>query len=425
MGFGAYLSWKHCGWFTEEQCTRVCKLINDLELSLWHEIMNDKEIFHASTKKMIEKRGGNLAAPLPRGEIGECGYLNDITDAQLSKYVDEYREFVTSGSFARAGRGVEPLLEDVGLGDTSHDAISHVRAEIAHGLKNVHLNCDHIKGAEEEKKDGEVADGRNESYQDWIKKAQEDRNSDWKMNVGFVKSADTETAITFPQNTLFYDGAEEYAMSQTSIVSTNIQAAAKVTMEEGLFAPCMVGSLESQFLKMFARTAKAKRILDVGTFTGMSAIAFAEGALRHTPTAQIHTLESDAVTAEAAAKIFSMCEPSVSKAIQLHHCDAIEWMRSTASDPNGLSFDIIFIDADKDNYLAYYEYAMGDREGFRPLLSKDGIILADNTLSALVYDDDDSRRTALHLFNQHVKNDARVEQAVMTVREGVSIIIRV
>ena len=67
---------------------------------------------------------------------------------------------------------------------------------------------------------------------------------------------------------------------------------------------------------------------------------------------------------------------------------------------------------------------MGDT-GLRPLLAEGGCILAENTLSALVYDEDDSRREALHLFNQHVKNDARVEQAVLTLREGVTIISRV
>jgi len=48
-----------------------------------HDVMDDKEIFHSSTKKMIQKRGGNLAAPIPRGGIGSVGYLNDITNDQL------------------------------------------------------------------------------------------------------------------------------------------------------------------------------------------------------------------------------------------------------------------------------------------------------------------------------------------------------
>merc|ERR1740124_1602995 len=152
----------------------------------------------------------------------------------------------------------------------------------------------------------------------------------------------------------------------------------------------------------------------------MSAIAFAEGAVTagHSGNATIHTLESDEKTAAVAKKIFNACEDKICNAIKLHHTDAISWMKECAQDPNGMTFDIIFIDADKDNYIQYYDLAMGTNGDLRPLL-------AENTLSALVYDEDDSRRKALHQFNQHVKNDTRVEQAVMTVREGISIISRV
>merc|ERR1712124_75568 len=415
MGFGAYLSWKYCGWLDQSQCERICKLINNLELSLWHDVMADKTIFHASTKKMIQKRGGNLAAPLPKHEIGECGYLNDITDEQLSQYVDEYYSFIVeSGNYKRNGYGVEPHLSDVGLDHMMDEAKACVHAEIAFDQKE-----------EEEKKDDEagndVSSERNESYQEWIKNNQTNRNSDWKMNVNFEKAVDCNEAPQFPQVTLFHDNVEKYATSQTSVVSKNIQVAARVTVEENLFAPCMVGSLESQFLKMFAKTSKAKDILDVGTFTGMSAIAFAEGS--QSMCGNVHTLESDETTAQAAQKIFDSCDEKVQKSINLHHTDAIDWMRNYAEKGNG-TFDIIFIDADKDNYLQYYELAMGD-SGLRPLLADGGCILADNTLSALVYDANDSRRKALHNFNQHVKNDDRVEQAVMTVREGITMIARV
>jgi len=215
-------------------------------------------------------------------------------------------------------------------------------------------------------------------------------------------------------------------MSQTTVASDNVRTAARITLEEELFAPCMVGTLESQFLKMFAKTSRAQTVLDVGTFTGMSAIAFAEGAVAagHADTAAIHTLESDENTSVVAKKIFDACDDKVRTAIKLHYTDAVSWMRECAEDPNGLTFDIIFIDADKDNYIQYYDIAMGIN-GSRPLLSESGSILADNTLSALVYDEEDSRRTALHEFNQYVKNDTRVEQAVMTVREGITIISRV
>lgn len=69
----------------------------------------------------------------------------------------------------------------------------------------------------------------------------------------------------------------------------------------------------------------------------------------------------------------------------------------------GEKFDIVFIDADKENYIEYYELGL-------QLLSQGGVILADNSLCALLYDQDaDMRSTRLHNFNQHVKNDKRVE----------------
>ena len=214
-------------------------------------------------------------------------------------------------------------------------------------------------------------------------------------------------------------------MDQTSLSSKNVQVAAQITSEEDLFAPCMVGTLESQFLKMYTKTVRAERILDVGTFTGMSAIAFAEGALASGKSnAHVDTLEFDEKTATAAQKIFDHCDEKVGKAIALHQGDAIAWMEALADQVDGPTYDIIFIDADKENYIAYYDLAMGGKNGRRPLLAEHGVILADNSLSALLYDQGDFRRVALHQFNQYVKNDDRVEQVVMTMREGITMISR-
>jgi predicted O-methyltransferase YrrM len=300
------------------------------------------------------------------------------------------------------------------------EATAHVLAE------GVHEKCDHKKCQQEEKKDDENAQAFCQpiSYQDWIMEAQAGRNANWKFNVTFNKAPDTDKAPAFPHNTLFHDTVENYAMKNTSLSSTNVQVAAQMTMEQELFAPCMVGTLESQFLKMYTKTIKAKRILDIGTFTGMSAIAFAEGALS-TGQDGVHvdTLEFDQGTAKAAQGIFDKCEPAVGKAITLHQGDAVAWMRAMAEQADGPTYDIIFIDADKDNYIAYYDLAMGDNSR-RSLLSENGIILADNSLSALLYDEGDERRLALHRFNQYVKNDDRVEQVVLTMREGITMISR-
>ena len=78
-------------------------------------------------------------------------------------------------------------------------------------------------------------------------------------------------------------------------------------------------------------------------------------------------------------------------------------------------FDIVFLDASKDQYTSYYKIALD-------MLTPSGFIMADNSLCALLYDEDDSRRQALHDFNQMIKNDKRVEQLVVPFREGVSII---
>jgi predicted O-methyltransferase YrrM len=83
---------------------------------------------------------------------------------------------------------------------------------------------------------------------------------------------------------------------------------------------------------------------------------------------------------------------------------------------DGEQFDVIFIDADKENYIHYYNLAMSG------LLSGNGFILADNSMCALLYDETDERSKKLHEFNQFVKNDKRVEQVILTIREGISMI---
>ena len=176
-----------------------------------------------------------------------------------------------------------------------------------------------------------------------------------------------------------------------------------------MFMPCMVGAMESQFLKMQCQIKGAKRCLDVGTFTGMSALAMAEGIPAD---GKVVTLECYENVANVAQKVFDAS--NVSDKIELIVGQANEAMKKMVD--NGDKFDIIFIDADKENYIEYYELGL-------QLLAKDGIMLADNSLCALLYDQDsDMRSTKLHEFNQHVKNDKRTEQVVLTVREGITLI---
>lgn len=114
MGFGAFLSYQK-GWITAAQFKRILNLISTFELSLWHDILDDHDVLWEAQVKMVEKRGGNLCAPLPKGKIGECGYLNDLSRQALSKSLDKYYDICLE--MPRKGHGVEPLCSDVGLED--------------------------------------------------------------------------------------------------------------------------------------------------------------------------------------------------------------------------------------------------------------------------------------------------------------------
>jgi 3-dehydroquinate synthase len=116
MGFGAFLSFKE-NWITEDEFNRILRLISSYGLSLWNDILENKEQVWGAQVKMVEKRGGNLAAPLPKGGIGKCGYLNEMTEADLYNNISEYKVVVQS--YPRAGLGIEPLCSDVGLEDPS------------------------------------------------------------------------------------------------------------------------------------------------------------------------------------------------------------------------------------------------------------------------------------------------------------------
>jgi len=113
MGFGAYLSFVE-GWVSEEEMHRIIKNISDCELSLYHPIMDDDEMVWKTHLGIVEKRGGNLCAPIPK-PLGFSGYLNDMTKELLAQRMHEYKELVSK--YPRGGRGVEELCVDVGLED--------------------------------------------------------------------------------------------------------------------------------------------------------------------------------------------------------------------------------------------------------------------------------------------------------------------
>lgn len=132
MGFGAYLSYRD-NWITADEFHRILRLISSFGLSLWSDVLLNKDTVWASQEKIVQKRGGNLVAPLPKGGIGKCGYLNTMAQDELNDAIQAYRQIC--GDYPRQGIGVDPLCSDVGLEDPStvgHSLMETVTAH-AHG----------------------------------------------------------------------------------------------------------------------------------------------------------------------------------------------------------------------------------------------------------------------------------------------------
>ena len=114
MGLGAYISFQR-KWITEEECHRILTLMSGYGLSLWHDVLKNRGTMRESHRKIVQKRGGNLVAPLPKGAIGQCGYLNDLSEEELFHFIDGYE--TVCKHYVRGGTGIDPLCTDVGLED--------------------------------------------------------------------------------------------------------------------------------------------------------------------------------------------------------------------------------------------------------------------------------------------------------------------
>ena len=172
----------------------------------------------------------------------------------------------------------------------------------------------------------------------------------------------------------------------------------------------MVGPLEGQFLGWLVRLSGAQRVLEIGTFTGYSSISM---ALALPQGGRITSLDVNEETTAVARRYAE--EAGVADRIDYRVGDALAELERLEG-----PFDLVFIDADKENYVGYYEAVL-----FK--LADDGFIVADNVLwSARVLEEEGDESTmAIKSFNDHVAADARVECLVLSVRDGMTLIRRV
>ena len=169
------------------------------------------------------------------------------------------------------------------------------------------------------------------------------------------------------------------------------------------------GHFQGRFLSMISKMIQPNSILEIGTYTGYSALCLAEGLNKG---GKLTTIDKNAELEEFVRNFFE--KSAYSENIEYVIADAMEYIPSINQ-----SFDLVFIDADKGNYLNYYKLVID-------MIPSGGYILADNVLwSGKVIDEksmNDKDTKAIMEFNQFVMNDYRVENVLLPIRDGLFLI---
>lgn len=178
-----------------------------------------------------------------------------------------------------------------------------------------------------------------------------------------------------------------------------------------LLRPRMIsGNIQGRLLKVLTSMLMPCNVLEIGTYTGYSALCIAEGLPKD---AKLVTIEIDDEMEGFIRKYF--LESEYGDKIELKIGDALQLMH----DYEDNYFDLIFIDANKRDYCAYYNVAFDK-------LRKGGVILADNTLwNGKVVDErfqNDYQTKGVLDFNNHIKEDIRIEKVILPIRDGLTII---
>ena len=178
----------------------------------------------------------------------------------------------------------------------------------------------------------------------------------------------------------------------------------------GLRKKMQISVTQAYFFQFFIRTNNIKNILEVGTFTGYSALSM---GLALPKDGKITCLDINKETSKIAAKFFK--EASLDKKIKIIIAPAIESLKKLNDDKK--KFDMVFIDADKENYKNYYNLSL-------ELIKKNGFILIDNVLwkgDVADPNKNDELTNVIRKFNSFIKKDDRIEKTILPLGDGVTI----
>lgn len=199
---------------------------------------------------------------------------------------------------------------------------------------------------------------------------------------------------------------EEYAKLYTSNEPQLLKELAEFTETNMPMAQMLTGKIEGRLLKMLVALTRAKSILEIGMFTGYSALSLAEALPED---GRLLTCDIDEEVAKLAKEYFARSPHGSKITVQLG--PALETLAKTKE-----TFDLVFLDADKENYVKYYQSII-------PKLNSNGLLVIDNCLwSGKVLEPEAESDIAIHALNQLIVTDPRVENVVLTVRDGVNLV---
>lgn len=198
---------------------------------------------------------------------------------------------------------------------------------------------------------------------------------------------------------------ETYAAKHSSPESSLLRRLVKETYAKTEIPQMQVGHLEGLFLKLLVQITKAKRVLEIGTFTGYSSLSMAQGLPKN---GRLYTLDIDP-KATAIAKRYWANSIGADR-IQLLLGPALQSIQKIRG-----PLDLVFIDADKGNYLNYWNACL-------PKVRKGGLLIVDNVLwSGRVLKPQSETDRAIDQFNKTIRKDPRVELVMLTVRDGMTL----
>lgn len=206
----------------------------------------------------------------------------------------------------------------------------------------------------------------------------------------------------------------EYIERHSSPENEVLQRITRSTHLEVINPRMLSGHVQGRVLSMLSQMIQPKRILELGTFTGYSALCLAEGL---TEDGLLITIEHNDEMEDSIRRNLALSP--LGEKIELMIGDAKETLRRLGDKAKGEEFDLVFIDADKKEYCDYLDLVL-------PLMRKGGWILADNTLwDGHIIDpayDKDRQTVALRAFNDKVAADPRLEKVILPLRDGLTII---